>query len=128
MAIVDTDVLIDAMKAENDAKDLLLKIVEKEPLYITQINEYELYKGAHLSEHKEHIEQVKKFLSGFQVFVLNIDSIAIAARTFSELSKKGELIDDFDILIASICIANNQKLVTRNIKHFSRIPGLKLHK
>ncbi len=39
---------------------------------------------------------------------------------------KGLIIDDFDILIASIAIANNFILVTNNTDHFKRIEGLQI--
>jgi len=42
------------------------------------------------------------------------------------LKKKGELINDADILIASIVKAHDAILVTNNEKHFSRVEGLKI--
>ena len=42
------------------------------------------------------------------------------------LKLKGCMIEDFDILIASIAIANRCIIVTNNDKHFSRIEGLSL--
>jgi predicted nucleic acid-binding protein len=42
------------------------------------------------------------------------------------LKKRGKLINDADILIASIVKANNAVLVTNNDEHFSRIEGLKV--
>ena len=44
----------------------------------------------------------------------------------STLRKKGELIEDFDILIASITMINNGILVTNNTEHFKKIERLKL--
>lgn len=38
--------------------------------------------------------------------------------------KKGELIEDADLLIAATCIVNDLVLITNNRKHFSRIEGL----
>ena len=37
---------------------------------------------------------------------------------------KRELIGDFDLIIASIALQQNEKLATRNLKHFNRVPGL----
>jgi len=33
-------------------------------------------------------------------------------------------IGGFDLIIASIALEQGEKLVTRNVKHFSRVPGL----
>ncbi|MEA2043264.1 MAG: hypothetical protein U9N85_12045 [Bacteroidota bacterium] len=40
--------------------------------------------------------------------------------------KKGQLIDDFDLLIGSSAIANEMILVTRNVKHFNRISDINI--
>jgi len=42
------------------------------------------------------------------------------------LSDAGRIIEDMDILIASIVLANEGTLVTNNTAHFNRIKGLKL--
>ena len=44
----------------------------------------------------------------------------------SELKERGELIGDLDILVASIALANNEKLITRNIKHYNQIMELEI--
>jgi predicted nucleic acid-binding protein len=37
------------------------------------------------------------------------------------------LIPDTDLLIAATALAENLTLVTRNVRHFNRIPELKLY-
>jgi tRNA(fMet)-specific endonuclease VapC len=41
------------------------------------------------------------------------------------LINSGEPIELQDVLIAGIVMSRNEELVTNNIKHFKRIPGLK---
>jgi tRNA(fMet)-specific endonuclease VapC len=43
----------------------------------------------------------------------------------SHLENKGEPEDDADLLMASIALTNGSTLVTNNIDHFKKIPGLK---
>ncbi len=50
----------------------------------------------------------------------------IAAEIYADLRKGGNLIDDIDILIAGIALANNLILVTRNRRHFERIKNLEI--
>ena len=42
------------------------------------------------------------------------------------MEKLGKPIDSFDLLIAATALENDLILVTNNLKHFSRIPGLKI--
>lgn len=54
-----------------------------------------------------------------------IPMMLIPAELFGKikatLKASGCLIEDFDILIASIAISNNCVLVTNNVRHFDRI-------
>jgi len=44
----------------------------------------------------------------------------------ASLEKSGTRLDDFDLAIASCALAHNLTLVTNNLKHFSRLEGLKI--
>jgi predicted nucleic acid-binding protein len=52
------------------------------------------------------------------------ETTKIAASVYSKLQKKGKLIEDADILIASFCLQNGYTFVTNNVKHFKNIEGL----
>ncbi|BCS93131.1 MAG: PIN domain nuclease [Metallosphaera javensis (ex Sakai et al. 2022)] len=66
----------------------------------------------------------------FQILCLDNESILIASRIYAELRKEGNLIDDPDLIIGSICISRSITLVTNNVRHFSRLRkyGLKIVK
>ncbi|MCL2169787.1 MAG: PIN domain-containing protein [Defluviitaleaceae bacterium] len=49
-----------------------------------------------------------------------------ATEIYIELRSKGQMIGGADILIAAYCLVNGYTLVTRNIKDFERIEGLRL--
>jgi len=49
------------------------------------------------------------------------------ARIRGELRKAGRAIGDFDILIAASAIRHDLVLITRNIRHYERIPELKIY-
>ena len=46
----------------------------------------------------------------------------------SKLIKKGKLIGEMDILIVGIALVHDEVLVTRNVKHFETIEGLRIEK
>jgi predicted nucleic acid-binding protein len=49
------------------------------------------------------------------------------ARLRGELRRQGQLIPDPDLLIAATALQHDLTIVTRNVRHFQRIPGLKLY-
>lgn len=127
MLVFDTTILIDALHRKEAA---LRKIVEledtEETIYTTQINALELYKGAYLpTKSNEDLEKVKKLLDAFVVLPINDDTYEWFAGLSAELKSRGESINDFDELIASITIANGAAIVSRD-GHFRRIPGLRV--
>ena len=53
-----------------------------------------------------------------------------AARAYGELrahlERDGRRLDEPDLRIASICLARDLTLVTGNMRHFERVPGLRV--
>jgi predicted nucleic acid-binding protein len=49
------------------------------------------------------------------------------ARIKRELDQRGIPLPDFDLLIAATAIATDRALITRNRRHFDRIPGLRIY-
>jgi predicted nucleic acid-binding protein len=45
----------------------------------------------------------------------------------STLRRQGQLIPDLDLLIASTALRHDLTLVTANLKHFARIPDIRLY-
>jgi len=44
----------------------------------------------------------------------------------AHLEKSGTPIDDFDLLIGCTALTMNYAIVTNNVRHYQRIPGLKV--
>lgn len=65
-------------------------------------------------------------MPAINVLTFNSQSVFIYGKIRAELEGKGEIISHTDIQIASIALANDLTLITRNIKHFSRISGLRI--
>ncbi len=42
------------------------------------------------------------------------------------LEASGQRLDDPDLRIAAICLAHDLTLVTGNVRHFERVPGLRV--
>lgn len=89
----------------------------------------ELYYGVANSS-EEHRERNLAKLEEFISEIGYLEYSRVAAKHFGEqkarLRKIGQPIADLDLLIAAIVLAENAILVTDNLKHFERIPDLKL--
>lgn len=122
----DTDFLID-LKDQN-AK--AIKKIEEcdsrgEIVCTTAINVAEFYYGVYRAKEIETaLAQAQTLLEPFSILDLDF----AAAKLYGQLAKKLEskMIGQLDLLIASIVIANKQILLTRNIKHFERVPDLRV--
>ena len=67
-----------------------------------------------------------EFVSKNSVLPLTEQSVTISAEIYAELRKEGKPVDDIDLLIAGIAVANNLVLVTHNQSHFGRIGRLEV--
>lgn len=126
MVVLDTDFIIGVLRKDQKVIQILSDYMgSNTELKTTIINVGELYKGAHLSAKKnENVEEIEAFLKEIIVLNLDIPIMKIYAEISADLRKKGEIIGDFDELIASITIYHNETLISRNIKHYERISQL----
>ncbi len=91
------------------------------------INASELFKGAYLSERvDDNLKAVSGILDRLKLLDFTFRAAKHYGEIYSELKEKGELIGDMDILVASITLTSNEKLITKNIKHFNRIKVLEI--
>lgn len=85
----------------------------------------ELYFGAYKSGRKEHFDDVAEIQGLFEQYSTNI-----CMREYGDirwqLENKGLRIDSIDLLIGATALHEDLILVTGNVKHFGRIPGLKV--
>ena len=129
--LLDTNIISEPLKAIPDKKVLdSLKMNEGKTSLCSPVL-HELQYGADrlpLSRKKtfilEYINSV--IMPSLPIFPYESESAVIHAGLRAKLEAKGQTIGFVDSSIASIAIANNLILVTRNIKDFENIEGLKL--
>lgn len=126
MYCLDTSTVSFALKGKLNVTNKILQIPVVE-LSTTVITEIELSYGAYNSSNIEYnLDKIQGFLDNLNIFNLDSKCIEIFAKEKTRLKKLGQIVEDMDILIASICLKNNLILVTDNSKHFKRFDGLKL--
>ena len=91
----------------------------------TPVNAYELFVGAWRSARSEsNLREAASLLSDLMILQYDVDAAFHIAKIHSSLSKRGESIGIEDEFIAGIAVRYNEPLVTRNLSHFNKIPGL----
>ncbi|AFU57011.1 PIN domain-containing protein [Candidatus Nitrososphaera gargensis Ga9.2] len=122
MACFDSNFLIAWLQNDADALKKLEKL-QHSPASTTMINAFELYKGIYRSKDKEKdIQKVKELLNSLELLTLDHESARMAGEL--DANMKSNTIGEADLLIASIVLTNGETLITRNTKHFERVPGL----
>ncbi|MBD3229485.1 MAG: PIN domain-containing protein [Candidatus Lokiarchaeota archaeon] len=128
MKCLDSNILIDFLRGKTEALKLL-KELENESFSTTTINVFELLYGAKISEKQEdNVDEVKKLIKSFNIFSFDYKACEEASSILKILKDDGNLIDIRDAFIAGICKSNGLELITKNIKHFKNISGLKIEK
>ena len=127
MIALDTTAIIDLFKEDSS----LLKTIKNidEEFMTTSINQQEIYFGldANNTSHQEEEEHYNSFFNNLMVYPHESEGIKKASNIFWNLNKKGIQIGKFDCMIAGILMANNiTTILTKNIKHFNKIDGLKV--
>ncbi len=122
--ILDTDTLIYFLKNQGNVAEHLLNTPIKK-LHTTIINHSELLFGAFHSEHrKKNLGIVQALFEKITILPFSEQASYIFAENKAALKKTGKIIDDMDLMIASITLANRMTLVTNNTKHCNRIKNL----
>jgi len=126
MFCLDSDCIIYASKGKQPISDRILSVQENE-LCTTIINQAELLAGANASNNlQKSLKVAEMWFEKLKIVNLDQKSVEIFAKEKARLSGLGKIIDDMDLLIASICVANDLILITNNTKHFARIKNLKI--
>ena len=123
--LLDTNICIFFLRGMYGIPDRLAKIGRKN-CHISEITVGELLYGAACSANqKKHLKQINELIS-----LLNIEPIYTVLPVYAEvkacLRKQGALIDDFDLLIGATAVVNGLVMVTDNVRHLGRIPGLRI--
>lgn len=126
MVCVDTDFLIDLLRLDQRARNKLDSLIrEGMELSTTPINACELFRGAYVSKNPSQVVQnVKGLVERLRLLDFDAEVAETYGRIYSQMRAKGVDIGDMDTLIASIALAHNEVLLTKNRKHFEKVPGL----
>ncbi len=132
MVFIDTDLAVCFLSSKKSTLNERAKTImdqlfkENSVIKLTIFNFAELYRGAFISSQVPHnLRIIEEFANRFSIVPFLKNDAIIYSKIYAELKQRGEIVGDFDELIASIVISNDDTLYTRNIDHFKRIKLLK---
>jgi len=126
--VLDTDFVIDLMRGHAGAIALLERLLESpDPVGISAITVMQLYHGvARVELPERELQRIETALKGVAVYDLTRPIAVRAGRLDGELVARREALDPADVIIGATGLHRAEAVVTRNKKHYGRIPGLKV--
>jgi len=124
--LLDTSFLIDLMNGDRKAvaRARALEGADLE-VRIPSPALFELWRGVHLATRgSEDAARVGLLLAAYGSVPLDAPSAARGGEVDAMLIRARTPIDPEDSMIAGIALTQNEPLLTRNVKDFSRVPGL----
>ena len=120
--VVDSDVLIDYLRGTGPGRDLLRSLIRGSGYTVTAVTAFELALGRSYAQNSKPVHA----LLAVPLLTLTRKAGLRGGALLSELKRRGQAIDIRDAMQAGICLEAGATLVTRNISHFERVPGLRL--
>ncbi len=120
VVVADTDVFLDFLEGEG-AHVSVATLLRARRLATTAVTVFELWRGL---ESDAARDQARRALRGVRVYALTDAAAKRAAEVHQEL--KASTIGERDTLIAGVCLAIGRPLLTGNVRHFRRVPGLQV--
>lgn len=120
--IADTDIVIDFLRDRGPGSPFLEEMLRARRVRFTPITAFELRLGRDFSTRRRRIELLLRSRT------LPLDGMGglLAGEIFIALADKGTMVEIKDAMIAGTCLRFDLPLATRNLRHFERVPGLRL--
>jgi len=118
--VADTDVFLDFLEGEG-AHVRVATLLRARRLATTAVSVLEVWRGL---ESDAARDLARRALRGVRVYALTDAAAKRAAEVHQALVASP--IGERDTLIAGVCLAIDRPLLTGNVRHFRRVPGLEV--
>ena len=119
--MLDTDIVVDALRDFTLAIDYLEDIEQQGGLRISRPTQMELLVGC---RNRAELQRLERFLRRFTMLDL-IESIGQSAVALLRQYRLSHGLLIIDALIAATVLAHGETLYTKNVRHFRMIPDLR---
>ncbi|MCC6704058.1 MAG: type II toxin-antitoxin system VapC family toxin [Thermomicrobiales bacterium] len=127
--LVDTDVLLDLINGLDEAVEFLDSDLSDGYLATTAITVAEVYAGVYASRDPDRTRaRIEHFFATTQMEIIPLTTqpARIAGLFFGSFVSQGQMTGLPDLLNAAIALDHKYTIVTRNIRHYERVPKLKI--
>jgi predicted nucleic acid-binding protein len=125
--LIDTDWLINVFVGVPSAVQAV-RALPTEEVGVSIVSHGEVFEGAFgFPDTQDRLERYRAFLGQYSTIPLSGPIMEIFGSVRSDLRRSGQRISDFDLLIGATAVHHNLIVLTRNVRHFTRIPGLQLY-
>ncbi len=121
--MIDTSIIIDYLRKKKKQYTKFYRIVDVYRLYISSVTVFELLAGAKDEQKRRDIDNIIDYL---EVLPFTRETAEEAGKIILSLKKNNKIIEAKDLFIAATALSNRLPVMTLNVKHFDRIPGLEL--
>ena len=106
-----------------------LKLIPREEQFTSAVVIGELYKGAYRSRFRDrHLANIAdRVLPAVTVLPYDLATARIFGKIQAHLEEAGTIVADADLQIGATAIYHGLEVVTGNVRHFRRIPGLSIN-
>lgn len=124
--LLDTDTCVFWLRGRTSVREQLAA-AGVETIGVAVLTVAELRYGAACSQNPAANHQsLDDFISGLQVVDFALETARLFGDLKAQLRAQGQLLEDFDLLIAATALTHGLTLVTNNMAHFQRVPNLTL--
>ena len=125
--LLDTDIVIYWLTDRFPQIQERIDRLDRSDIFFSAIGVAELYFGARNSNHpQDNQELIDELVSWVTVLDFDHAAGALFGRIKAELKQSGKPVNDSDLFIAATAISHDLGLVTNNLRHFERIPFLRI--
>ncbi len=127
--LFDTDAISEVLRPRPAAEFAhWLRHVPKASQFTSAVVVGELFKGAFRSRARAfHLANIEdRGLPSLAVLPSDTETARMFGNLAAALQGRGEALADADLQIAATAILHDLELVTGNVRHFARVPGLRL--
>jgi len=127
--LFDTDAISELFrKRPSPAYVKWLRTIPRADQFTSAIVVAELFKGAYRSpDCDRHLENIqRRVLTAVAVLPYDVAVAETSGQLAARLADAGTPLADADLQIAGTALRHDLELVTGNIRHFGRVPGLRI--